>query len=490
MARRNVREIVGIKAAIMHERERLDRIPSTVEHSLDLVSCKKSQVCEIEQPFAIVRKTATCDLVEKPQVARVRNRCHNGSAGCEQRPHACEQGPRIVEMFQDIGKKHDVDRRIVDAFTGKIDRFDAPFDHPVDPCGRARSRRCNRLNPDDRRVRPASLDLRTDGAAGASDVEDDARLRGNHVDQVASIVFVVLTVLTRPGKAVGHTARFYHVPHAGFSPSGAPVRDVASQNKTHRHATSSLERRGLSDEQLVGMLRTMLMQRTLESRGFALNRQGKIPFASASEGHEAVQAGAAMAFERGTDILVPYYRDLGLDLGIGLTPYEVLLSLFGRAADLSAGRQFPHHYASKRLGLHSISSIIAAQLPHAVGAAYAIAQRAERRAVLVTFGDGSTSEGEWHESLNFAAVHRLPIVFLCENNEWAISTPLSKQMAQPDIAKRAAGYGMPGVIVDGMDPIAAYHATREALTRARDGGGPTLVEAKCYRFLSHTTDDD
>ncbi|MBV9719841.1 MAG: thiamine pyrophosphate-dependent dehydrogenase E1 component subunit alpha [Candidatus Eremiobacteraeota bacterium] len=235
----------------------------------------------------------------------------------------------------------------------------------------------------------------------------------------------------------------------------------------------------------------MLMQRTLENRGFQLNRQGKIPFASASEGHEAVQAGAAMAFARGKDILVPYYRDLGLALGIGLTPYEVLLSLFARAADNSAGRQFPHHYASRRLGLQTISSVIAAQLPHAVGAAYALALRGEQgRAVLTTFGDGATSEGEWHESLNFAAVHRLPVVFLCENNEWAISTPLSKQMAQPDVYKRAAGYGIPGTVVNGMDPIACFAAVGEALTRARSGAGPTLVEAKCYRFLSHTTDDD
>jgi 2-oxoisovalerate dehydrogenase E1 component alpha subunit len=261
--------------------------------------------------------------------------------------------------------------------------------------------------------------------------------------------------------------------------------------KPEAQSKVSLERHGLTDEQLVAILRTMLMQRTLENRGFQLNRQGKIPFASASEGHEAVQAGAAMAFDRGKDILVPYYRDLGLALGIGLTPYEVLLSLFARAADHSAGRQFPHHYASRRLGLHTISSIIAAQLPHAVGAAFALRYRDEAgRAVLTTFGDGATSEGEWHESVNFAAVHALPIVFLCENNEWAISTPLSRQMGQPDVFKRAEGYGLPGAVVDGMDPIACYAAVGTAMQRARSGGGPTLVEAKCYRFLSHTTDDD
>lgn len=273
--------------------------------------------------------------------------------------------------------------------------------------------------------------------------------------------------------------------------SKAPVKRKPAP-VAKRPARATFDRAGLSDEQLVEMLKTMLMHRRLETRGFELNRQGKIPFASAGEGHEAVQAGAAMAFARGRDILVPYYRDLGLDIGVGLTPYEILMSLFARAGDHSGGRQFPHHYASKKLGIYTISSIIAAQLPHAVGAAYTMKYRKETgRAVLTTFGDGCTSEGEWHESLNFAAVHKLPVVFLCENNEWAISTPLTRQMAQPDVYKRAEGYGIPGVLVkDGMDPIAVYKAVKDALDRARSGGGPTLVEAKCYRFLAHTTDDD
>src|SRR4029077_15767081 len=123
--------------------------------------------------------------------------------------------------------------------------------------------------------------------------------------------------------------------------------------------------------------------------------------------------------------------------------------------------------------------------------AYALQYRREGgRAVLTTFGDGATSEGEWHESVNLAAVHRMRIGLLCENNEWAISTPLDKQMGQPDVYKRAEGYGLPGAAVDGMDAIACYAAVKEAMERARSGGGPTLIEAKCYRFLSHTTDDD
>jgi 2-oxoisovalerate dehydrogenase E1 component subunit alpha len=256
-------------------------------------------------------------------------------------------------------------------------------------------------------------------------------------------------------------------------------------------ASGRLERHGLDDDRLRAIFRNMLLQRQLDNRGFQLNRQGKVPFALGSEGHEALQAGAAMAFNRGSDILAPYYRDLGLCLGIGLTPYEIMLSIFARAADHNGGRQFPNHYSSKEAGLMSFSSILAAHLPHAVGAAYALKYRGDGgRAVLATCGDGTTSEGEWHESMNFAAVHKLPFVMLVENNEWAISTPLDKQMAQPEIWKRAEGYGMPGRRFNGFDPIETYAAVKEAMDRARSGGGPTLVEGTCYRYLAHSTDDN
>ncbi|HEY3676749.1 MAG TPA: thiamine pyrophosphate-dependent dehydrogenase E1 component subunit alpha [Candidatus Tumulicola sp.] len=253
----------------------------------------------------------------------------------------------------------------------------------------------------------------------------------------------------------------------------------------------TLDKRGLSNDQLLAMFRNMLLQRQLDNRGFQLNRQGKVPFALGSEGHEAIQAGAAMAFRRGEDILAPYYRDLGLAVGIGLTPFEILLSLFARAEDHNGGRQFPNHYSSKAAGLMSFSSILAAHIPHAVGAAYAFKYRGETgRAVLATCGDGTTSEGEWHESMNFAAIHNLPFVMLVENNGWAISTPLSKQMAEPEIWKRAAGYGMPGRRFNGLDPIETYAVVNEAMERARSGGGPSLIEGTCYRFLAHSTDDN
>jgi 2-oxoisovalerate dehydrogenase E1 component alpha subunit len=168
-----------------------------------------------------------------------------------------------------------------------------------------------------------------------------------------------------------------------------------------------------------------------------------------------------------------------------------MLSIFARAEDHNGGRQFPNHYSSKKAGLMSFSSILAAHIPHAVGAAYAVKYRGESgRAVLVTCGDGTTSEGEWHESMNFASIHKLPLVMLVENNQWAISTPLNQQMGQPNIYKRAEGYGMPGEQFDGFDPIATYDAVHRAMERARSGGGPTLIEGVCYRFLAHSTDDN
>jgi len=254
---------------------------------------------------------------------------------------------------------------------------------------------------------------------------------------------------------------------------------------------ATLERCGLSDDQLRALMRNMLLQRQIDNRGFQLNRQGKIPFALGSEGHEAAQAGAAMAFQRGKDVLAPYYRDLGLVLGVGYTPLEMLLSMFARAADRAAGRQFPNHYTNREAGLLSFSSIIAAHCTHAVGVAYAFVYRGEAgRAVLCSTGEGATSEGEWHEAVNFAAVHKLPVVFFVENNEWAISTPQSMQMAIPNVADKAPGYGIPGAVCDGLDPIATYAAVKEALDRARSGGGSSIVEAKVYRYLSHSTDDD
>ncbi|HEX3464898.1 MAG TPA: thiamine pyrophosphate-dependent dehydrogenase E1 component subunit alpha [Candidatus Elarobacter sp.] len=247
----------------------------------------------------------------------------------------------------------------------------------------------------------------------------------------------------------------------------------------------------LTREQYLKLFRDMQTQRAVDTRGFQLNRQGKIGIAMGSEGHEAVQAGTGLAFERGKDLLYPYYRNTGIILACGFPLVDLFRSQLARAKDTTGGRSIINHVTAKALGIASISSIIAAQCTHAVGAAWALKREGARdRVVFCQFGEGATSQGEWHEAMNFAAVHALPVVFLCENNQWAISTHISKQMRVDTVAARAAGYGMRGMTCDGFDPVAVYATVREARAHAARGDGPVLVEAKCYRFLSHTTDDD
>ncbi|GAC1544839.1 MAG: 3-methyl-2-oxobutanoate dehydrogenase subunit alpha [Candidatus Velthaea sp.] len=247
----------------------------------------------------------------------------------------------------------------------------------------------------------------------------------------------------------------------------------------------------VTGEQLLVLYRSMLLQRAVDTRGFQLNRQGKIGIAMGSEGHEAAQAGTGLAFVRGKDLLYPYYRNTGIILACGFPLEDLFRSQFARKTDRTGGRSIINHITASAEGIASISSIIAAHLSHAVGAAWAVRSRGENdRAVFAQFGEGATSQGEWHEALNFAAVHKLPVVFICENNQWAISTHISKQMVVPDVYLKAAGYGMRGVVCNGFDPIAVYRTVKDAREYVLGGAGPVLVEAKCYRFLSHTTDDD
>jgi 2-oxoisovalerate dehydrogenase E1 component alpha subunit len=248
---------------------------------------------------------------------------------------------------------------------------------------------------------------------------------------------------------------------------------------------------GLRDEDLLAMHRTMLLARLIDEAALRQNRMGRAPFVVPVSGHEGCQIGTAWPMRRGTDVWLPYYRDLGVVLCAGLTPTQVFYGLFSKADDpSSAGRQMPNHWGAKDLGIISHSSPIATQIPHAAGIAYAIRFREEDAVAACWFGEGATSEGDWHEGMNFAGIHRLPVVFVCENNEYAISVPQSKQMAVHDVASRAEGYGMPGVVVDGNDVLACYGAMQQAHERARRGDGPTLIECKTYRFLPHTSDDD
>lgn len=242
---------------------------------------------------------------------------------------------------------------------------------------------------------------------------------------------------------------------------------------------------------LRSMYETMLLARAVDERMWLLNRGGKAPFAVSGQGHEAAQAGMVYALDREKDWIVPYYRDLATALGFGMTAEEALLALFARAADpASGGRQMPNHFGSRKLRILSGSSPIATQIPHATGIAFAAKARGEDTVTLTCFGDGATSHGDFHEAVNFATVYDLAVVFFCQNNEYAISVPTRLQMGVENVADRAAGYGIPGIRVNGLDAVEVFLAAQEAVDRARRGEGPTLIEAMVRRFHPHSSDDD
>lgn len=235
----------------------------------------------------------------------------------------------------------------------------------------------------------------------------------------------------------------------------------------------------------------MALSRAIDDRMWILNRQGKAPVVYSSNGHEAAQVGSAFALNRGEDWIAPYYRDLALVLAYGMSPRDIMLHLLGKADDPnSGGRQMPAHWGSSKLHILSGGSVVATQDNHAVGLALASKMLKDGRIAVAYFGEGSTSQGEFHEALNFAGVRKLPVIFFNENNGYAISVPQRKQMAVQDVASRAEGYGIPGVIVDGNDPVKVWEVTTEAAERARRGDGATLIEAKTYRFVPHSSDDD
>jgi 2-oxoisovalerate dehydrogenase E1 component alpha subunit len=247
---------------------------------------------------------------------------------------------------------------------------------------------------------------------------------------------------------------------------------------------------GLKQEDLVEMHRCMLLARYCDERQWALNRQGKAPFVVPVSGHEAAQVGSAWAFERGKDVFCPYYRDLALVLVAGFTPTEVFLGVFGKSDDPSSGgRQMPAHWGARSRNIITGSSPIATQCLHAAGIALAKKIKKEDVVVGTWFGEGGTSEGDWHGAMNMAGIHRLPLVFVCENNRYAISVHESKQVAGR-VYKRAAGYDMFGAEGDGNDVLDSYRLTKEAVDRARAGEGASLIELRTYRFYSHTSDDD
>jgi len=248
----------------------------------------------------------------------------------------------------------------------------------------------------------------------------------------------------------------------------------------------------LPSDQLLDGLRGMIRARAVDDRLWLLSRQGKAHFVITSAGHEATQFGCAWATNISQDYVVPYYRDMALALALGQTPLDVFLHALGKAGDPSSGgRQMFGHYSSRALRIVSGSSSVGSHPLHAVGLALAFRITGETNLAAMTFfGEGATSEGAWHEAMGFAGIHQLPVVFVCENNQYAISIHQRREVPVEDVATKAAGYGMPGVIVDGNDIFAVYAAARAAMERARSGGGPTLLECKTYRLRPHSNADD
>ncbi len=246
----------------------------------------------------------------------------------------------------------------------------------------------------------------------------------------------------------------------------------------------------LSHEQLLHAYRTMVMVRAFDDVCLKLQRSGRIGFSIPNKGVEATQVGAASAIEK-TDWIFPSYRDFGMALYHGVAPLDMMHNMFGNGADTSKGRQMPVHFSFLQpIHFVSISSPIGTHVPQAVGAAQAMQLRGEKSVVLCSFGDGGTSSLGFHSGLNFAGVWKSPVVFLCQNNQWAISCPSSEQTASDGFAIKGEAYGVPGVQVDGNDLLAVRKTVLAAVERARRGEGPTLIEAVTYRMGGHSTSDD
>jgi pyruvate dehydrogenase E1 component alpha subunit/2-oxoisovalerate dehydrogenase E1 component alpha subunit len=245
----------------------------------------------------------------------------------------------------------------------------------------------------------------------------------------------------------------------------------------------------LPADDLRRLYRHMLKMRVLDQRMLSLQRQGRIGFYGTATGEEAAVTGSAYAL-RGTDWAFPALRQMGVSLWRGTTIESLVCQLIGNSGDVLIGRQMPCHFSDRRVNTVAWSSVIGTQLPHAMGAAWAAKLRGDDVICMGYLGDGATSIGDFHAAANFAGVLKLPVVFFCQNNQWAISVPLSKQTASESIAIKAVAYGFPGVQVDGNDILAVIAATREAVERARSGGGPTLIEAVTFRMGGHSSSDD
>ncbi|HEY7332716.1 MAG TPA: thiamine pyrophosphate-dependent dehydrogenase E1 component subunit alpha [Candidatus Limnocylindria bacterium] len=248
---------------------------------------------------------------------------------------------------------------------------------------------------------------------------------------------------------------------------------------------------GLSDDDVRDMYRAMLLARAVDERMWLMQRAGKIAFIISGQGHEGAQVATAWPMRRNQDWLAPYYRSIASTIAFGMSAEDIITAHLAKGDDVSSGgRQMPGHYGGAPYNIVSLSSPVGTQVLHAVGIAMGAWVRGDDVVAMTSYGEGTANQGEVHEAMNFAGVHKLPVIFVCENNGYAISVPLAKQVGGGSVAARAQGYGFPGVTVDGSDPLACYAAAKEAHERARRGEGPTLIEARVVRLTSHSSDDD
>src|SRR6202795_1353839 len=253
---------------------------------------------------------------------------------------------------------------------------------------------------------------------------------------------------------------------------------------------SEVREAGLDREDLLGIYRHMLITRGVEERGHILYRQGKIPGSFyTGRGNEGAAVGVATAMGP-EDVGAPLHRDMGVHIVRGVEPWRIFAQYMAREDGPTHGRDANVHMADTQLGLIAMVSPLPAMLPVATGAALAFRIREERRVALGWFGEGASARGDTHESMNFAGVRQLPVVFICDNNQWAYSTPTHLEYAVEHLADRAQAYGFEGVVVDGTDVLAVYHEAKRAIDKAREGGGPTLIECQTLRMEGHAVHDD
>ena len=257
------------------------------------------------------------------------------------------------------------------------------------------------------------------------------------------------------------------------------IEGVLSKNCTH----------SIEDEVLIRGLQTMLKTRHIDERMVTLQRQGTITFALSSYGEECCAVAAAAALDNG-DWLYPQYREAGVMFWRGFSTQQFIHQMFGNAKDIILGRQMPNHFGSRELNVVTVSSPIGTKIPHAAGCAYAMKVQGEKQVAVCFFGDGASSEGDFHAGLNFAAVLKAPAIFFCRNNGFAISTKIDHQFSSPDIASKGIGYGIETMQVDGNDFFAVHEAVSKAKEYCLKGKGPVLIEAMTYRLGAHSTSDD